>query len=329
MPNPQVNPKDAALRFAFFSALNFTKPINLKVREFQKTHLIIRFYFITRCYSNYLKSICQKLKKDEKKPDVVIMNSCYWDLNRYGTKSVEEYKLNVQRGVQSLLDVLPKESVFIWTGALPVSKEIRGGFMEGSNIDQKVRMRMRENIIEANRFAAHVMNDFGVDFLDLHYYFRMQQFRRAYDGIHWDSTAHRRISNLLLHHLCECWDLTTPGRFAVSVREPENLSHAVKQDVIKNVELDKQEKKDNNEKIVKEVEEDDDDDDDDDDEIVVINVVEGNKGKPHEKRVNETPKKITEEKENSDVDEKNIVLISSDSSSPDSSNSSIKVYIII
>ena len=26
MPNPQVNPKDAALRFAFFSALNFTKP---------------------------------------------------------------------------------------------------------------------------------------------------------------------------------------------------------------------------------------------------------------------------------------------------------------
>ena len=26
MPNPQVNSKDAALRFAFFSALNFTKP---------------------------------------------------------------------------------------------------------------------------------------------------------------------------------------------------------------------------------------------------------------------------------------------------------------
>ena len=26
MPNRQVNPKDAALRFAFFSALNFTKP---------------------------------------------------------------------------------------------------------------------------------------------------------------------------------------------------------------------------------------------------------------------------------------------------------------
>ena len=30
MPNPQVNPKDAALRFAFFSALNFTKPVKLQ-----------------------------------------------------------------------------------------------------------------------------------------------------------------------------------------------------------------------------------------------------------------------------------------------------------
>ena len=30
MPNTQVNPKDAALRFAFISALNFTKPIFLE-----------------------------------------------------------------------------------------------------------------------------------------------------------------------------------------------------------------------------------------------------------------------------------------------------------
>ena len=222
------------------------------------------------------------------------MNSCYWDLNRYGVNSVEEYKLNVPKGVQSLLDVLPKESVFIWTGALPVSKEIRGGFMVGSNIDQKVRMRMRENIVEANRFVAQVMNDLGVDFLDLHYYLRMQQFRRAYDGIHWDSTAHRRISNLLLHHLCECWGLTTPGRFVVSFREPENLSEDVKQDGITSVELDKE---------------------------IKVNVVEGsNKGK-----VNETPKKIIVEKINSEVNKKNFVLISSDSSFSSPNSSTIKV----
>ena len=229
------------------------------------------------------------------------MNSCYWDLSRYGTNSVEQYKLNLPIGIQSLLNVLPKETVFIWTAALPVSKDIYGGFMGApgtSNIDQKVRLRVRENAIEANRFAAQVMNDFGVDFLDLHYYFRLQQFRRAYDGIHWDATAHRRISNLLLHHLCDCWDLPTPGRFVVSVRDPikvadnktekESLKavEAVKQDENKSIQVNKEikvvealkeEKKENNEKVVlkevvMEVEE-------EDDEIVVIKVVEGNKGK--------------------------------------------------
>ena len=32
MPNRQANPKDAALRFAFFSALNFTKPFKYRVK---------------------------------------------------------------------------------------------------------------------------------------------------------------------------------------------------------------------------------------------------------------------------------------------------------
>ena len=117
------------------------------------------------------------------------------------------------------------------------------------------------------------MNDLGVDFLDLHYYLRMQQFRRAYDGIHWDCTAHRRISNLLLHHFCECWNLTTPGRFVVSARDTVNVSNSVEEK--------------NNEKAVKDVE--------DDDEIEVNKLVEGNKGKRDEEKVNKTPKKISED----------------------------------
>ena len=40
MPNPQVNPKDAALRFAFFSALNFTKPDLTQNRNFNDTKFI-------------------------------------------------------------------------------------------------------------------------------------------------------------------------------------------------------------------------------------------------------------------------------------------------
>jgi hypothetical protein len=206
------------------------------------------------------------------------MNSCYWDLNRYGPNSVEQYKINLPICIQSLLNVLPKEAVFIWTAALPVSKDINGGFMGSpgtSNIDQKVRFQLRENTIEANRFAAQVMNDFGVDFLDLHYYLRQQQFRRAYDGIHWDSTAHRRISNLLLHHLCDCWDLATPARFVVSVRRlfkaadnEKRVQQNVKQEESQSVQVEK------DIKLIEAVKR-----DEEDDKTAVINVLEDNKQK--------------------------------------------------
>ena len=45
MPNPQVNPKDAALRFAFFSALNFTKPLK-GCRIYKMRNMTIFFYFL-------------------------------------------------------------------------------------------------------------------------------------------------------------------------------------------------------------------------------------------------------------------------------------------
>lgn len=38
-----------------------------------------------------------------------------------------------------------------------------------------------------------------------------QVHRRSEDGIHWDMTAHRLISNLLLTHLSEAWGLDLPG----------------------------------------------------------------------------------------------------------------------
>ena len=292
------------------------------MREFRTDNVQIRFYFVTRCNSSYLQNICKTIQNDQKKPDVVIMNSCYWDLSRYGPKSVEQYKINLQIGIRSLLYVLPKETVFIWTAALPVSEHICGGFMGApgtSNIDQKVRLRVRENAIEANRFAAQVANDLSIDFLDLHYFFKLQQFRRAYDGIHWDATAHRRISNLLLHHLCDCWDLATPGRFVVSVRDPikmvdnktENESIQVNKEVVLK-------------EVAKELE-------DDDDGFVVIKVVEGNKEKKNddandakkvELKVNEESK-ITEEKINKNQAQTNV--ISSYPSSPSSSTSSIEV----
>jgi len=44
----------------------------------------VEFYFITRCYNEHVKRMMAAIK--EKKmaaPDVIIMNSCLWDITRY------------------------------------------------------------------------------------------------------------------------------------------------------------------------------------------------------------------------------------------------------
>jgi len=44
----------------------------------------VEFYFITRCYNEHVESMMSAIK--EKKmaaPNVIIMNSCLWDITRY------------------------------------------------------------------------------------------------------------------------------------------------------------------------------------------------------------------------------------------------------
>lgn len=53
-----------------------------EVRQYQTDCHLLRFYFVTRCYSTYMESILSDLSKDPQ-PDVVIMNSCLWDISRY------------------------------------------------------------------------------------------------------------------------------------------------------------------------------------------------------------------------------------------------------
>lgn len=58
------------------------------------------------------------------------------------------------------------------------------------------------------------MPEYGFDILDLHYHLRHQLQRRADDGVHWDQTAHRRISNLILGHIAMAWGVKPKGMFS-------------------------------------------------------------------------------------------------------------------
>jgi hypothetical protein len=57
------------------------------------------------------------------------MNSGCWDLTRYGVNSMFEYKQNLPMAMYYLCKVLPSYTLFIWTSILPLSKDVKGGFM--------------------------------------------------------------------------------------------------------------------------------------------------------------------------------------------------------
>ena len=57
-----------------------------EVRQYQTDYHLVRFYFVTRCYNSYIESILADLS-DDPLPDVVMMNSCLWDISRYNDNS--------------------------------------------------------------------------------------------------------------------------------------------------------------------------------------------------------------------------------------------------
>lgn len=58
-----------------------------EVRQFRTDHHLVRFYFVTRIYSPYMQTILQEFRHSLK-PDVVIVNSCVWDISRSVVENV-------------------------------------------------------------------------------------------------------------------------------------------------------------------------------------------------------------------------------------------------
>ncbi|XP_076461895.1 PC-esterase domain-containing protein 1A-like [Babylonia areolata] len=178
-----------------------------EVRQYQTSTHLIRFYFVTRCYNAYVESVLRDLE-EEPKPDLVIMNSCLWDITRYGTSAIIDYKENMGMLFYRLTKVLPPDCLMVWNTTLPISRNARGGFLvkEIQHNNQTLRM----DVLEANFFARQIVVNHGFDILDLHFWFRHRIDWRVADGIHWNPTAHRYISELLLSHVATAWGFPFP-----------------------------------------------------------------------------------------------------------------------
>ncbi|XP_008433761.1 PC-esterase domain-containing protein 1A isoform X2 [Poecilia reticulata] len=173
-----------------------------EVRQYQSDHHLIRFYFVTRIFSRYMQSIIEDFRHGLK-PDVVIVNSCVWDISRYNPKWVDDYKANLKRFFGELKSFLPEETLIIWNLTMPLGERIKGGFLV-PEIEHKAP-QLRYDVIEANFYGGTLADNYDVDVLDLHFQFRFSLQHRTKDGVHWNAIAHRRITALLLRHIAQAW----------------------------------------------------------------------------------------------------------------------------
>uniref|UniRef100_A0A3B1IVZ6 Family with sequence similarity 113 n=1 Tax=Astyanax mexicanus TaxID=7994 RepID=A0A3B1IVZ6_ASTMX len=182
-----------------------------EVRQYRSDHHLVRFYFVTRVFSRYMESIFADFKNDLK-PDVVIVNSCVWDLSRYNRRWVSEYKENLHKFFSQLKAVLPEQCLIVWNMTMPLGERIIGGFLVPEIQDMGPTLRF--DVIEANFYSAMLANAYGLDVLDLHFMFRFSLHCRMKDGVHWNAVAHRQITCLLLAHAAQAWGVELPSHTA-------------------------------------------------------------------------------------------------------------------
>uniref|UniRef100_H2YWH2 Family with sequence similarity 113 n=1 Tax=Ciona savignyi TaxID=51511 RepID=H2YWH2_CIOSA len=180
-----------------------------EIREYKTDNYLIRFYFITRIFNKCVKTILDDfMDKEQPTPDVVFVNSCLWDISRYGRNSKKEYINNLEKFCTELDKCVPIETCIVWRTTLPVSQRARGGFLskEIANCTNTLVV----DVLLANHLAHTIITRHKYDVVDMHFLFTQQQQRREKDGVHWNMFAHRRMTNIFLTHIAEAWGLGVP-----------------------------------------------------------------------------------------------------------------------
>lgn len=176
-------------------------------REYRSGNTIFRFYFITRCWNEYVESIFNKDLSTTVKPDVIIMNSSYWDVHHYGDEGKKVYEENMKK-LFTAIRTLPSRPLLIWNAALPLAEICKGGFLR-----KGFKTLPAHEVDRANNIAQRQTHWFGFGFVYVDLYkslCRHRIFSQAEDGIHWGNRAHRNITNSILVAVCHSWEKDIP-----------------------------------------------------------------------------------------------------------------------
>jgi len=175
-----------------------------EVREFSDGRAFFKYYFVTRSYSEHMASVLNELKTCQ--PDVIVMNSTFWDLHHYGDNDLQQYRENLDRLLKDITDKFSSSLLFIWNAALPLAERCKGGFLRKGFLTIPV-----EKIKTANKLAWLATTGQKKIYLDLFTELKNKEnFKQAEDGIHWGMRAHRKISNLILTEVCASWNRKLP-----------------------------------------------------------------------------------------------------------------------
>ncbi|KAF5278382.1 hypothetical protein FQA39_LY05871 [Lamprigera yunnana] len=171
----------------------------------------IKFYFLTKVYNDRFVKLIKTLRTE---PDIIFINSCLWDLTRWGKDGVEQFKTNIYYALDFLKHSLPHTRI-VWLLTQPPSFQSKGGFL--TEEVEFMRSMLPWDIIFANKYAVNVADYLSIDVLDLHYYFRYFQNFHTFDGIHWLSIGMRYATNLLLTHAALTWKQPLPAVFPLNI----------------------------------------------------------------------------------------------------------------
>lgn len=172
--------------------------------------ILIRFVFTTRVYNEYIEKVFSAVTQDYF-PDIICVNSTFWDITRYGDKvenngiiSFPEFEKNVGR----LLKLVNKKAkvafqqyssrenrprtiktpcLRMWRSALPIGRNARGGLLipeiQFGDDSEVYRLDMGQ----ANLNIQPIIKENNWDLLDAQFWFRKVQDKnyREKDGVHW------------------------------------------------------------------------------------------------------------------------------------------------
>ena len=206
----------------------------MEVREYRgygdlgedwRDRVLVRFAFVTRVWDETMKQLLHCLT-DDHFPDVIVANSLFWDVTKYGHQAADKHKVDecwqfprFEKNLDHFLNYVneldqrrvskstAKPCLKIWRSTMPISHRANMTF-----IDKKADVvALVEDIAHANLRASKLVNDHLWDYLDAQYWFRQSHVdHRQSDGIHWNAKAHRWLTNVLLSHIGEAWGIGLP-----------------------------------------------------------------------------------------------------------------------